>query len=184
MAVPKRIWIDLDNTPHVPFFLPIIRALEREGHSVIVTARDAFQVCSLAAYHGLEFQTVGRHYGANRVMKVAGTLWRAAPTDSDRAARAAAHRDVARVPITGVGVVSARHPQHAHFRLRTRDAPAIREARARRRAGLDRRSRVGERIQVRSSHLRGAEGGCIRGGVHSGPDDPERARHCSRARSW
>jgi len=75
---PKRIWIDLDNTPHVPFFLPIIRALELEGHSVIVTARDAFQVCSLAAYHGLEFRTVGRHYGANRVMKVGGTLWRAA----------------------------------------------------------------------------------------------------------
>ena len=21
---PKRIWIDLDNTPHVPFFVPII----------------------------------------------------------------------------------------------------------------------------------------------------------------
>ena len=74
----KRIWIDLDNTPHVPFFLPIIRALESEGHSVMLTARDAFQVCSLAAYHGLEFRTVGRHYGANRVMKVGGTLWRAA----------------------------------------------------------------------------------------------------------
>ncbi len=80
-AVPvasKRIWIDLDNTPHVPFFLPIIRELEREGHSVIVTARDAFQVCSLADYHGLEYRKVGRHYGANKVMKVAGTLWRAA----------------------------------------------------------------------------------------------------------
>ena len=73
----KRIWIDLDNTPHVPFFLPIIRALESEGHSVLVTARDAFQVCSLAAYYGLECRIVGRHYGANRVMKVGGTLWRA-----------------------------------------------------------------------------------------------------------
>jgi predicted glycosyltransferase len=76
-AASSRIWIDLDNTPHVPFFLPIIRALEKEGHSVIVTARDAFQVCSLAAYHGLKFRTIGRHYGANRVMKVGGTLWRA-----------------------------------------------------------------------------------------------------------
>lgn len=73
----KRVWIDLDNTPHVPFFLPIIRALEREGHSVIVTARDAFQVCSLAKYHGLTFRTVGRHHGANKAMKVMGTLWRA-----------------------------------------------------------------------------------------------------------
>ena len=74
---PKRIWIDLDNTPHVPFFLPIIRALQGERHSVFITARDAFQVCSLATYHGLTFQTVGRHYGADRAMKVGGTLWRA-----------------------------------------------------------------------------------------------------------
>ena len=63
----KRVWIDLDNTPHVPFFLPIIRALEREGHSVLVTARDAFQVREVAAYHGLACRIVGRHYGANKV---------------------------------------------------------------------------------------------------------------------
>ena len=73
----KTVWVDLDNTPHVPFFVPIIRALEREGHRVIVTARDAFQVCSLAAYHGLACRVVGRHNGANKVMKVVGTLWRA-----------------------------------------------------------------------------------------------------------
>ncbi len=74
---PKRIWIDLDNTPHVPLFLPIIRALEAEGHSVVVTARDAFQVCSLAEYHGLKCKVIGRHYGANKIMKVVGTVWRA-----------------------------------------------------------------------------------------------------------
>jgi hypothetical protein len=75
---PKRIWIDLDNTPHVPFFQPIIRELERAGHTVVVTARDAFQVCSLADHHGVAHTTIGRHYGANKVMKVAGTVWRAA----------------------------------------------------------------------------------------------------------
>jgi uncharacterized protein len=74
----KRIWIDLDNTPHVPLFLPIIRELERDGHAVVVTARDAFQVCGVADYHGLAYTKVGRHYGANKLMKVAGTLWRAA----------------------------------------------------------------------------------------------------------
>ena len=77
VVTPRRIWIDLDNTPHVPFFAPIIRELERAGHSVTVTARDAFQVCDLAKYHGLTFGTVGRHYGANKLMKVMGTLWRA-----------------------------------------------------------------------------------------------------------
>ena len=75
---PKRVWIDLDNTPHVPFFLPIIRELESAGHRVVVTARDAFQVCALADHHGLAYTTVGRHYGANKVLKVGGTLWRAA----------------------------------------------------------------------------------------------------------
>ena len=75
---PKRVWIDLDNTPHVPFFHPIIRELERAGHTVVVTARDAFQVCSLADRHGLRYIKVGRHYGANKGLKVAGTVWRAA----------------------------------------------------------------------------------------------------------
>ena len=46
---PQKIWIDLDNTPHVPFFRPIIRELERRGFEVVLTARDAFQVCELAS---------------------------------------------------------------------------------------------------------------------------------------
>jgi predicted glycosyltransferase len=77
-AASRRVWIDLDNTPHVPFFLPIIRELQREGHSVVVTVRDAFQVCALADYHHLDYKTIGRHYGANKALKVAGTVWRAA----------------------------------------------------------------------------------------------------------
>jgi hypothetical protein len=40
----KTIWIDLDNSPHVPFFAPIIKELRRCGYSVLLTARDAFQV--------------------------------------------------------------------------------------------------------------------------------------------
>jgi uncharacterized protein len=74
----RRVWIDLDNTPHVPFFAPIIASLEREGHVVTVTVRDAFQVCSLADYHRLTYRTVGRHHGANKAVKAAGTVWRAA----------------------------------------------------------------------------------------------------------
>ena len=71
-----KIWIDLDNTPHVPFFKPIIRELEKRGHSVVLTARDAFQVCELAAKMGLSPKKVGRHYGKNRFMKVGGLGWR------------------------------------------------------------------------------------------------------------
>ena len=51
-AKPK-IWIDLDNTPHVIFFEPIIKQLKARGFPVLVTARDAFQVCELAEKKGL-----------------------------------------------------------------------------------------------------------------------------------
>jgi predicted glycosyltransferase len=71
-----KIWIDLDNTPHVPFFKPIIRDLERRGHEVVLTARDAFQVCELAGQAGLNYKKVGRHYGKNRFLKICGLCWR------------------------------------------------------------------------------------------------------------
>lgn len=71
-----KIWIDLDNTPHVPFFKPIIRELEARGHVVVLTARGAFQVCELATLHGMSYVRVGRHHGKNPVMKVLGLLWR------------------------------------------------------------------------------------------------------------
>ncbi|PYN75276.1 MAG: hypothetical protein DMD97_15190 [Candidatus Rokuibacteriota bacterium] len=41
---PKKIWIDLDNSPHVPFFVPIIEALRQRGYSIVLTARDSYQV--------------------------------------------------------------------------------------------------------------------------------------------
>ncbi len=71
-----KIWIDLDNTPHVPFFKPIMRELERRGFSVVLTARDAFQVCDLAAEMGMNCRKVGRHYGKNRFLKIWGLVWR------------------------------------------------------------------------------------------------------------
>jgi len=73
-----RIWIDLDNTPHVPFFLPIIHELERRGHRVLVTARSAFQVCELASKKGLPVAKIGCHHGKNPIMKLIGLFWRSA----------------------------------------------------------------------------------------------------------
>lgn len=73
---PSRIWIDLDNTPHIPFFEPIIKELESRGHTVLLTARDAYQVCEMARLKGLRHETIGRHYGKNPLMKVAGTIFR------------------------------------------------------------------------------------------------------------
>jgi hypothetical protein len=69
---PRTIWIDLDNSPHVPLFRPIIQELEKRGYKAIVTARDCFQVRELAELAGLDCRIIGRHYGKNRVAKVAG----------------------------------------------------------------------------------------------------------------
>lgn len=73
---PMRIWIDLDNTPHVPFFIPISRELRRSGHTVMITARDAYQTCDLADELGVEYRRIGRHYGKNSLKKIVGLLVR------------------------------------------------------------------------------------------------------------
>lgn len=72
-----KIWIDLDNSPHVPLFLPIIEELERRNYRVFLTARDSYQVCELLRLHGLSCQVVGRHHGKRWFLKVMGTLTRA-----------------------------------------------------------------------------------------------------------
>lgn len=73
----QKIWIDLDNTPHVPLFEPILAELRARGFSVLVTARDAFQVCELADKKEIPYIKVGRHYGKNSMLKLGGLLWRA-----------------------------------------------------------------------------------------------------------
>lgn len=72
-----KIWIDLDNSPHVPFFAPIIEELEKRGCSVLLTARDCFQVCELTELLNLKCKVVGHHYGKNKILKVGGMLLRA-----------------------------------------------------------------------------------------------------------
>ena len=74
----KKIWIDIDNSPHVPFFIPIIEQLQKRGHQVLLTARDSYQVCELLEFHHLACKVVGSHWGKNRFLKTLGTLGRAA----------------------------------------------------------------------------------------------------------
>ncbi len=71
-----KIWIDLDNSPHVPLFVPIIEELRARGHQIMVTARDAFQVRELADLHGLDYRLVGRHYGKHFLLKLLGVFIR------------------------------------------------------------------------------------------------------------
>src|SRR3989442_14832911 len=71
-----KIWIDLDNSPHVPFFAPIVEELEKRGYSVVLTARDCFQVRELADLFHLNYKLIGRHSGKNKIRKMAGLCFR------------------------------------------------------------------------------------------------------------
>lgn len=74
----QRIWIDLDNSPHVHFFAPIIRKIRREGNEVQVTIRAFGQVEELARHYGLQFTVIGEHKTPrNFLTRVSATLARA-----------------------------------------------------------------------------------------------------------
>ncbi len=73
----RAIWIDLDNSPHVPFFSPIISELNNRGYEVFLTARDCAQTCSLADLFHFQYRRIGRHYGKHKLLKAVGTILRA-----------------------------------------------------------------------------------------------------------
>ncbi len=72
----KKIWIDLDNSPHVLFFNPIISELRAKGFDVVVTARDYAQVFDLVELFEIDCIKVGKHYGSNKLFKVFGLIVR------------------------------------------------------------------------------------------------------------
>jgi uncharacterized protein len=76
-TVRTKIWIDLDNSPHVPFFVPIIPELRARGFDLFLTARDSYQVVELLKYYGVQARVIGKHYGKLKILKLLGTLWRA-----------------------------------------------------------------------------------------------------------
>ena len=61
-----RIWIDLSNSPHVLFFEPVIDALRRRGHEVVVTARRFCNTLPLARARGLSVRVIGTGNDAGR----------------------------------------------------------------------------------------------------------------------
>ncbi len=74
----SAIWIDLDNSPHVPLFAPIIRHYRGKGVEVILTARDHSQTIELLELHGFggTYAVVGSHYGKSKINKIRGLLVR------------------------------------------------------------------------------------------------------------
>ena len=58
-----RVWIDMTNSPHVPFFRPLIRLLQEDGHEVEVTAREFAQTLELLERSGIDHRVVGPAHG-------------------------------------------------------------------------------------------------------------------------
>jgi uncharacterized protein len=65
-----RVWVDVSNSPQVPFFRPLLALLHERGHEVAVTTREYAQTTELLTLHGIEHEVVGpRHGGASAVGK-------------------------------------------------------------------------------------------------------------------
>ena len=73
-----RVWVDLTNSPHVLVMRPVIRALERRGADVLVTARDFAQTLELCERHAIACEPIGRHRGGRLAAKGLGLLSRSA----------------------------------------------------------------------------------------------------------
>lgn len=65
-----QIWIDLGNSPHVPFFRALRNELERDGHQILWTARDYAQTVELAEKAGLPIKVFGSHGGKSIFQKI------------------------------------------------------------------------------------------------------------------
>jgi predicted glycosyltransferase len=69
-----RVWIDITNSPHVPFFRPLIALLQEDGHEVTVTAREYAQTLELLELHGIAHHVVGPRHGGAGVLGKARAL--------------------------------------------------------------------------------------------------------------
>jgi predicted glycosyltransferase len=68
-----RIWIDLANSPHVPFFRSLANEFTRRNHEVVVTARAFAETVELAEAAGFAPQVIGGH-GGGKLSGKAGNL--------------------------------------------------------------------------------------------------------------
>jgi predicted glycosyltransferase len=68
-----RIWIDLANSPHVPFFRSLASQFRRRDHEIVITARAFAETVALAEAAGFAPQVIGEH-GGGKLSGKAGNL--------------------------------------------------------------------------------------------------------------
>jgi predicted glycosyltransferase len=127
-----RLWIDLANSPHVPFFRALIPEFKQRGHQVAVTARDYAQTVELATTAGLMPVVIGGHGGGRLTSKAGNLVGRAAALGKWARGRgfdlAVSHNSYAQIAAaSGLGIKSVTLMDYEHqpanhlaFRLASR----------------------------------------------------------------
>src|SRR5437870_1921556 len=127
-----RIWIDLANSPHVPFFRALIPEFKDRGHQTEVTARDYAQTVELATTAGLMPVVIGGHGGGKLTGKAGNLVGRAAALGKWARGRgldlALSHNSYAQIAAaSGLGIKSVTLMDYEHqpanhlaFRLASR----------------------------------------------------------------
>ena len=72
-----RLWIDLANSPHVPFFRPLTDRFIAAGHEVEITARVFTETVPLARAAGFDATVIGKHGGRSISRKASSVISRA-----------------------------------------------------------------------------------------------------------
>ena len=72
-----RLWIDLANSPHVPFFKALVNRFIEQGHEIEITAREFAETIPLARAAGFAPEVVGEHAGRAVSAKAGGLMSRA-----------------------------------------------------------------------------------------------------------
>jgi predicted glycosyltransferase len=124
-----RIWIDLANSPHVPFFHALIPEFVARGHTVEITARDFAQTVELAAKAGMMAHVIGGHGGGSIAGKAGNLLGRASALRKWARGRgvdlAVSHNSYAQIAaaaalgIKSITLMDYEHQPANHFAFRT-----------------------------------------------------------------
>jgi predicted glycosyltransferase len=124
-----RIWIDLANSPHVPFFHALIPEFTSRGHTVEITARDFAQTVELANQAGMMAHVIGGHGGASITGKAGNLIGRASGLRKWARGRgidlAVSHNSYAQIAaaaalgIKSVTLMDYEHQPANHFAFRT-----------------------------------------------------------------
>lgn len=67
--MPKTIWFDFTNPPHVNLYLPFINFFKKE-HDIICSARHFVETISLLKQNNCSFLEVGKHGGKSKLSKL------------------------------------------------------------------------------------------------------------------